>query len=77
MDTIKAALEILSRFRKAVEAQNVEGRKANPFRLLCDAELNRERSDIDVVVISKDFAGKDYWGADGHCRRRFMKFLSR
>jgi predicted nucleotidyltransferase len=22
---------------------------------------NREGSDIDVVVISKDFAGKDYW----------------
>ncbi len=56
----KAALEILSRFRKAIESQNV---KVDKLILYGSYALgaNREGSDIDIVVISKDFAGKDYW----------------
>jgi predicted nucleotidyltransferase len=56
----KAALEILSRFRNAVEAQNVKVEKLILFGSYATG-ANREGSDIDVVVISKDFAGKDYW----------------
>ena len=56
----KAALEILSRFRNAVEAQNVKVEKLILFGSYATG-ANREGSDIDVVVISKDFAGKNYW----------------
>ncbi|MBI4488649.1 MAG: nucleotidyltransferase domain-containing protein [Deltaproteobacteria bacterium] len=56
----KAALEILSRFRKAIEAQHVMVEKLILFGSYATG-ANREGSDIDVVVISKDFAGKDYW----------------
>ena len=56
----KAALEILSRFRNGIEAQNVTVEKLILFGSFATG-ANREGSDIDVVVISKDFAGKDYW----------------
>ncbi len=56
----KAALEILSRFRKAIESQNVKVEKLILFGSYATG-ANREGSDIDVVVISKNFAGKDYW----------------
>jgi predicted nucleotidyltransferase len=56
----KAALEIVSRFRNAIEAQNVKVEKLILFGSYVTG-ANREGSDIDVVVISKDFAGKDYW----------------
>jgi predicted nucleotidyltransferase len=56
----KAALEILSRFRKVIESQNVKVDKLILFGSYATG-ANREGSDIDVVVISRDFAGKDYW----------------
>ncbi len=56
----KAALEILSRFRKAVESQHITVEKLVLFGSYATG-ANKEGSDIDVVVISKDFAGKDYW----------------
>ena len=56
----KAALEIVSRFRNGIEAQNVKVEKLILFGSFATG-ANREGSDIDVVVISKDFAGKDYW----------------
>ena len=56
----KAALEILSLFRKAIESQHVMVDKLVLFGSYA-TRANREGSDIDVVVISKDFAGKDYW----------------
>lgn len=56
----RAALEIVSRFRNGIEAQNVKVEKLILFGSYATG-ANREGSDIDVVVISKDFAGKDYW----------------
>ena len=57
----KAALEILSRFRKAIEAQQFKVDKLVLFGSYATGTTIREGSDIDVVVISKDFASKDYW----------------
>ncbi len=56
----KAALKILSRFREAIESQQVKVNKLILFGSYATG-VNREGSDIDVVVISRDFAGKDYW----------------
>jgi predicted nucleotidyltransferase len=57
----KAALEILSRFRKAIEAQQYTIDRLVLFGSFATETKVREGSDIDVVVISRDFAGKDYW----------------
>jgi predicted nucleotidyltransferase len=54
------ALTILARFREAVESQLIKVEKLILYGSYA-AGANREESDIDVVVISKDFAGKDYW----------------
>lgn len=56
----KAALEALSRFRKAVESRSIRIDKLILFGSYTTG-TNKEGSDIDVVVISKDFAEKDYW----------------
>lgn len=53
-------LEILSRFRKALESK---GTKIDNLILFGSYATGtyKEGSDIDVVVISGDFSGKDYW----------------
>jgi predicted nucleotidyltransferase len=56
----KAALKVLSQFRKAIEAQHITVDKLVLFGSYATSTI-REGSDIDVVVISRDFAGKDYW----------------
>ena len=56
-----AVLEILSRFRKALESQQFTVDKLVLFGSFATGTTIREGSDIDVVVISKDFAGKDFW----------------
>ena len=55
-----AALEILSRFRNAIESKNIKVSKLILYGSYATG-ANREGSDIDVVVISKDFAGRGYW----------------
>jgi predicted nucleotidyltransferase len=54
------ALTVLARFREAVESQQVKVDKLILFGSYA-AGTNREGSDIDVVVLSSDFAGKDFW----------------
>ncbi len=56
----KAALEALSRFRTAIESQRISVAKMILFGSYATG-TNREESDIDVIVISEDFADKDYW----------------
>jgi predicted nucleotidyltransferase len=56
----RAVLEIISAFRRAIES---EGIKINKLVLFGSYATDRYKqdSDIDVVVISKDFNDKNYW----------------
>lgn len=54
------ALKIISDFAKALEAEKVRPRKIILFGPYSTG-TQREGSDIELVVISDDFAGKDYW----------------
>ncbi len=56
----KAVLKILALFRGALESQRIKIDKLILYGSYASG-TNREGSDIDVVVISKDFAGKDDW----------------
>jgi predicted nucleotidyltransferase len=56
----KSVLEIVHRFRKAVESRNVTIKQIILFGSFKDGNF-REDSDIDLVVISDDFDGMDYW----------------
>src|SRR3989304_9763544 len=55
-----AVLEILSRFRKALESKGIKINKMILFGSYATGKY-KEESDIDVVVIPRDFSGKDYW----------------
>jgi predicted nucleotidyltransferase len=56
----EAVLRIISDFAKALEAENVKPQKIILFGSYSTG-TQHEGSDIDLVVISEDFAGKDYW----------------
>ena len=56
----RAVLEIISRFQKALEKKGIKIKKLILFGSYASGQ-SREGSDIDVVVISDDFAGKGYW----------------
>jgi predicted nucleotidyltransferase len=53
-------LRIISDYRKALEAEKIRPQKIILFGSY-SMGTQREGSDIDLVVISEDFAGKDYW----------------
>jgi len=53
-------LNILSRFRSVLENQGLIVNRLVLFGSYVDG-THKEGSDIDVVVISEDFEGKDYW----------------
>ncbi len=56
----KAVLEIISAFRKALESRGIRAEKLILFGSYATGQY-REDSDIDVVVISRDFKNKSYW----------------
>ncbi len=56
----KAVLEIISAFRKALESRGIRADKLILFGSYATGQC-REDSDIDVVVISRDFKNKSYW----------------
>jgi len=55
-----AVMKIISDFGRALEAENIKPQKIILFGSF-SAETQRQDSDIDLVVISEDFTGKDYW----------------
>ena len=56
----EAVLEIIERFREALIEVGVEPAKMVLFGSYAGGHPH-EGSDIDLVVISEDFAGKDHW----------------
>lgn len=56
----KAVLVIISAFRKAIESAGIRTDKLILFGSYATGEF-REDSDIDIVVISRDFNNKSYW----------------
>ena len=55
-----AVLKIVSDFAKALEAEGIRLQKIILFGSHSTG-TQREDSDIDLIVISDDFAGKGYW----------------
>jgi len=55
-----AVLTILAQFRQALERQGVHKARVVLFGSYHHGTA-REGSDIDVVVVSEDFAGKSFW----------------
>ena len=53
-------LSILAHFRKALAKQGVHNARLMLFGSYAHGNPH-EGSDIDLVVVSDDFAGKDYW----------------
>lgn len=56
----RAVLEVIASFKRALESKGI---RVNRLILFGSYAFGRYRddSDIDVVVISEDFNGKDYW----------------
>jgi len=55
-----AALDIIGRLRQEIEARGIRTQKVILYGSYSDG-TQREGSDIDVVIVSDDFAGKGYW----------------
>lgn len=56
----RAVLEIISAFRNAIESRGIKPDKLILFGSYATGQY-RQDSDIDIVVISRDFEGKSYW----------------
>jgi predicted nucleotidyltransferase len=55
-----AVLEIIQRFRQALESINIRVEQVILFGSHAAGNA-REDSDIDLIVISPSFSGKNYW----------------
>jgi len=56
----KRVYEIISAFRNAIESRGIRADKIILFGSYATGQY-REDSDIDIVVISRDFENKSYW----------------
>lgn len=56
----RAVLEVIVNFKRAIESKGIRVNKLILFGSYAKGGY-RDGSDIDVVVISEDFKGKDYW----------------
>jgi predicted nucleotidyltransferase len=56
----ESVLKIIHDFGRALEAERIKPQKIILFGSY-STETQRPDSDIDLVVISEDFAGKGYW----------------
>jgi hypothetical protein len=56
----KRIYEIIAAFRKALEEEGIKAQKLILFGSYSTGQ-SREDSDIDLIVISRDFSGKSYW----------------
>ncbi len=56
----KAVLEIIYRFKKAIESKGIKVDRIILFGSYATGTYH-EGSDIDIVVISEDFREKSYW----------------
>jgi predicted nucleotidyltransferase len=56
----KTVLAIISDFRKILESKGIRPQKMILFGSFVSGNFH-EGSDIDIVVISKDFENKGYW----------------
>lgn len=52
--------EIISAFRNAIESRGIKAEKIILFGSYATGQY-RQDSDIDIVVISRDFQNKGYW----------------
>jgi predicted nucleotidyltransferase len=55
-----SVLKIISAFRQAVEEQGIHVQKVLLFGSWVNGHPH-EMSDIDLIVISEDFEGRDFW----------------
>ncbi|MBA3031371.1 MAG: nucleotidyltransferase domain-containing protein [Desulfobacteraceae bacterium] len=56
----KSVLEIVSRFYQGIIKQGIKPQKIILYGSYAN-QTETETSDIDIVVISDDFKGKNYW----------------
>jgi len=56
----KTVLTIISEFREVLESKGIKPQKLILFGSFVSGDFH-EGSDIDIVVISKDFENKSYW----------------
>lgn len=55
-----SVLDIIHRFKKAIESRDITIKQIILFGSFKEGTF-REDSDIDLVVVSDDFDGMDYW----------------
>jgi predicted nucleotidyltransferase len=56
----RTVIDIVNRFRQGIEARGIRPLKLILYGSYAE-NTNHKGSDIDIVVISDDFTGKNYW----------------